>query len=66
MYIREQRAVEINASVARALIHLEGMKAENAQRACRGESMAYLEKDFESIIGEEQIGFNDIIRKLSE
>ncbi len=42
----------INASVARALILAMGMQAENLQREHRGESMAYVEIDFERLINQ--------------
>ena len=32
--------------ISEALIRVEGMKAENVQRAIRGESLAYVEKNF--------------------
>ena len=66
MDLREQRIVEIQASIARALIKMEGMKAENMQRGHLGQSMAYTDDSFELIISEEQIGYNDIIKRLSD
>jgi len=51
----------LNANVARALIRAMGYQAENLQRQHRGESMAYMEKDFSDLIELEGIGYNDVI-----
>lgn len=56
----------INASVARALILAMGMQAENLQREHRGESMAYVEIDFERLINQEGIGTNAVILFLRD
>lgn len=54
-------AAMINARVARALIKLEAMKAENKVREYMNEFPAYTEKDIMNIIDEEGIGFNSLI-----
>lgn len=54
----------VNARVACALIALEGMKAENRQRAWEDKSNAYGESDFTSIVNDHAIGENDVIGLL--
>ena len=49
-----------------AMIRALGMQAENEQRKHRGESMAYDEEAFASIIGEFGIGWNDAIGTLNQ
>lgn len=56
----------VNGCVARALIRMEGMKAENKRRELHGEALAYTEDDFLSIINEEQIDWNTIIMNLNQ
>jgi len=58
------RVAEVQARVACALIQMEGMKAENAQRAHRGESMAHVWADFEALIETECVGSNSVIMTL--
>lgn len=53
-----------NAAVARAIIRALGMQAENMQREILGYSMAYDEDAFLSLINEECIGYNDILKLL--
>lgn len=62
----ERQAAMVNASVARAMIRSYGMNAENARRAMHGESMAYTEDDFVSLIEDEGIGYNQVIQTLNE
>jgi len=54
----------VNANVACALIRLEGMKAENAQRAITGAPPAYTEHQFNQIILDEEIGYNAVLATL--
>jgi len=61
----QENTVILNARVARALIRAMGYQAENLQRQHRGESMAYMEKDFSDLIELEDIGHNDVISLLS-
>ena len=56
-------AAAINARVARALIKMEAMKAENKRRELTNQTLAYLETAFMSIIDEE-ISDNSIIRVI--
>ena len=60
------RSVEVQARVARALIKMEGMKAENQMKVSKGEYPIYNNEDFENIIINEQIGYNDVIAALRE
>jgi len=55
---------EVQARVACALIRMEGMKAENAQRELCGASMAYGADAFDSLIDQEGIGTNAVILTL--
>lgn len=59
------KLARVNASIARALIRMEGMKAENQIRIQRQESLAHWEDDFLRIIDEECIGCNEIIKETS-
>ena len=51
----------VNGQVACALAEVEGMKAENAQRTLRGESMAYVYDDFVAIIDKYCISHNGVL-----
>lgn len=55
----EQRAAFIFAQSVEALAFIEGMKAENKMRELRGESPAYIEKDFINSVA--HLGYNDVI-----
>ena len=55
---------EVQARVACALIRMEGMKAENAQREYCGASLAYGADAFLAVIDEECIGSNAVITTL--
>lgn len=61
---RFRRAIDVMARVVRAQITMEGMKAENMQRARLGQSMAYTEAQFDEVITNEHIGNNDIVEDL--
>lgn len=52
------------AAVTRAQLRMEGMKAENEQRRVSGASPAYVMKDFEAVIGEEDIGYNSMLQRF--
>ena len=58
------QAAMIMAASTRALARIEGMKAENLQRAVKGESPSYVEEHFLGAIDEEDIGYNSIIEVL--
>jgi hypothetical protein len=49
------------AAIVRAEIRLAGMLAENEQRRVSGFSPAYVQSDFDAIISDEGIGYNDVI-----
>lgn len=55
------REIIIQAAIARALIKMNGMIAENTACSVNGEYLKYYRDDFERIINEEGIGFNDVI-----
>ena len=57
----EQQAAYINAQTACATIEATGMQAENMQRALRGESMAYDEEAFMSVIDRYGIHHNSVM-----
>ena len=54
-----QRVAMAMSNAATAMIELEGMKAENAQRAIEGNSPSYINKDFQDIIENNSLGCND-------
>ncbi len=56
----------MRAAIVSAEIQLEGMRAENAQRAFSGFAPAYVEEHFQKIILEHGIGYNDVIRAFQE
>ena len=47
-----------------AMITAMGMQAENKQREIQQESPAYVEDDFQHVINDHQIGYNDALRLL--
>lgn len=53
----------MSQSVA-AMAEIEGMKAENAQRAIEGKSMAYDHEAFVKVIKEYEIGVNEVVTTL--
>ncbi len=55
----------VNTQMTSALIRLEAMKAENQQRLHRGESLAYVEADFDKLIDEYQLGHNSVVSNLN-
>ena len=57
--------VIIRANIARAMLRMEGMKAENLQRQHRGESPAYVEEHFLKVIDEEGISHNYVLDTLN-
>lgn len=54
------RIARVHANVARAMIEMNAMTAENMQRQALGHSMAYDESAFLSIIDECGIGYNSV------
>lgn len=59
-----KRVAIIMARVAACNAEVEGMKAENANRAQRGESMAYTEDNFALVVENHGIGHNSIMGLL--
>ncbi len=57
----EQRVAFINSQIACALIEMNGMIAENAQRKIQQESPAYVGDDFERLINKYGIHHNGVI-----
>lgn len=60
------KAVYVFARCVRALIKIEGMKAENKMVEIRQESPAYYEDDFLRVIDQEGIHENDVISGLRD
>ena len=58
----EQKAAYVNSQSICALIEAMGMTAENYQRVCRGESVAYIEADFVAMSG----GWNPVVNLFSQ
>jgi len=61
--VNEQMLIVFSSAV-RALVRTAGMVCENAQRKNRGESMAYVEEDFQKVIVEEGLSWNQVIETL--
>ena len=59
-----ERAAYIFSQSVAALAKIEGMKAENMQRAAVGECMAYSDGDFFRVIEEYGIGHNTVVEYL--
>jgi hypothetical protein len=58
--VMDEQVVTVHANIARALIRMAGMQAENQDRAHRGAAPAYTEQAFVNIIDDEQIGWNSV------
>lgn len=58
---KDQRVAYINAQTACVNAIVSGMNAENMNRAVRGESPAYVEKDFLDVLASHHIQHNDVI-----
>lgn len=56
-----QQVAYVQAMSAGALIEAMGMQAENSQRAIRGESPAYAEKQFSDLINKWGIHHNAVL-----
>ena len=61
----EQKAAYVIAMSACAVIKALGMNADNAQRAHRGESMAWTSADFDALIEIEGIHHNAVIERFT-
>ena len=59
--IKLQNIAYVNSQIASALIELESMKAENMQREHLGQSMAWDESSFMSLIDKYQLGHNAVL-----
>lgn len=57
----EQQAAYVMAQAACAMAEIAGMQAENQKRAHRGESPAYGEDAFNSVIERNVIGHNAVL-----
>lgn len=57
-------AALLNSRVAEAMIMLEGMKAENAQRRHLGQPPAYVESAFEKLRVQSGVCWNDAVTIL--
>lgn len=62
----EQRIAILMAAIARANIRAVGMQSENIQRVHLGQSIAYGEHAFVSLIGEEGLEPTQVMRWLEE
>lgn len=58
------KAVEVLGRIVRAQITMEGMKADNMVRVQCGESVAFHGDNFTTIIRDEHIDYNDIVKEL--
>ena len=56
----------LNSQIACAMIEAMGMQAENEQRKMFGNSLAYVEDDFQRLIGKYGLGQNSVITYLQE
>jgi len=59
-----QQVAYVMSQTMAAQARIEGMKAENSQRAHTGDSMAYGDQDFEAVIIEFGIGHNAVTERL--
>jgi hypothetical protein len=57
----EQKAAFVMGQVACAQAKIAGMQAQNMQRSYLGHPMEYTASDFENIVTEFKIGWNDVI-----
>jgi hypothetical protein len=62
--IKLQNVAYVNSQIASAMIELEAMKAENMQREHMGQSMAWDESSFTSLIDKYQLGHNSVLTNL--
>jgi len=60
-----KQIVSVMAQTTAANCRLAGMQALNAERERRGESAAYTEEDFEKIIMEFGLGYNQVWTTLA-
>ena len=65
MTMMDVQILLINAAIARANIRAMGMVSENIFRTHRGETIAYGEHAFASLIEEEQIGREEVEKLLA-
>ena len=63
---QQSRIALINAQSTAAMIEAMGMVAENQQREIEGKSMAYVEQDFQNLIGIYGIRYNDVVEYLRD
>jgi len=63
-YSEYRRCLIVQASIVRAQIMFEGMKAENAIREANGEAPAYREEDFDRLIDDSGIGHDNVLATL--
>lgn len=60
----QENCAYINSQTACALITAMGMQAENKQREVRGESMVFVQKDFEDLMLRFTINHNDVLSQF--
>lgn len=60
----EQRTTFVKSQITCAMIEMESMKAANTYREMRGETIAYNESSFMSLIDKYAIGHNSVILTL--
>lgn len=58
----EQSAAFIAAQAVSAFARVMGMQAENMQRQSEGNAMAYVEMDFENVVHEHVLEFDEVIK----
>ena len=61
-----EQATFLYSQTVCALITAMGMQAENDQRQLRGESMCFMQTDFERVIIDHGIGYNDALGRLHD
>lgn len=64
LVLKMQRVSYVNSQIASALIELEAMKAENANRSRMNQAQAYTEEAFMELINKYQLGHNSVLSNL--
>ncbi len=57
----DQKVAFIQSQTVCALAEIEGMKAENQQRVCRGEYPSYTAEEFFAVPGKYGMAHNDVV-----
>ena len=66
MMDQASKIVYINSQIACFVAEIEGMKAENAERALAGFSPAYTHKEFVELPAQYGLSHNQVVQFLSE